>query len=74
MEGVEGMSFADNLKKAREMKDISQAQLANAVGVSQPTIAQYEKGLKLPTVITAADIARRLGTTCEELVRNDGMV
>lgn len=67
------MSFADNLKKAREMKDLSQAQLANAVGVSQPTIAQYEKGLKLPTIITAADIARRLGTTCEELVRNDGM-
>lgn len=66
------MSFADNLKRAREMKDISQVELANAVGVSQPTIAQYERGLKLPTIITAAEIARRLGTTCEELVRSDG--
>ena len=67
------MSFADNLKRAREMKDISQVELANAVGVSQPTIAQYEKGLKLPTIVTAAEIARRLGTTCEELVKSDGM-
>ena len=67
------MSFADNLKRAREMKDISQVELANAVGVSQPTIAQYERGLKLPTIITAAEIARRLGTTCEELVKSDGM-
>ena len=65
------MSFADNLKKAREIKDISQAQLANAVGISQPIIAQYEKGLKLPSVIIAADIAKRLGTTCEDLVGND---
>ena len=63
------MSFAENLKKYREKKDMSQAQLAAAVGITQPTIAQYEKGLKLPTVVTAAEIAKRLGTTCENLVR-----
>lgn len=68
------MSFADNLKRMREKKDLSQAQLANAVGVTQPTIAQYEKGMKQPTVATAVDIARRLGTTCEELVEGKAAV
>ena len=50
---------------------MSQAQLANAVGIAQPTIAQYEKGIKLPTVATAVYIARRLGTTCEALVEGE---
>lgn len=67
------MSFAENLKKYREEKDMSQAQLAAAVGITQPTIAQYEKGLKLPTVVTAAEIAKRLGTTCENLVDSNEM-
>lgn len=65
------MPFGDNLKKVRERKEISQAQLANAVGIAQPTIAQYEKGIKLPTVATAVYIARRLGTTCEALVEGE---
>ena len=65
------MSFGDNLKKVRERKEISQAQLANAVGIAQPTIAQYEKGIKLPTVAAAVYIARRLGTTCEALVEGE---
>ena len=68
------MSFGDNLKRIRERRDISQAQLANAVGIAQPTIAQYEKGIKQPTVATAVYIARRLGTTCEELVEGSEAV
>lgn len=68
------MSFADNLKRMREKRDLSQAQLANAVGITQPTVAQYEKGMKLPTVATAVYIARRLGTTCEELVEGKAAV
>ena len=63
------MSFAENVKRLREEKGLTQAELANLVEVSQPTIAQYEKGLKLPSIITGADLAKRLGTTCEELVK-----
>ena len=63
------MSFADNVKKLREQKGLSQAELAIIVDVTQPMIAQYEKGLKIPTIITGVELARALGTTCEEPVR-----
>ncbi len=62
------MSFADNVKRLREQKGLSQAELADQVKISQPMIAQYEKGLKIPTIITGVELARCLDTTCEELV------
>lgn len=62
------MSLADNIKRLREEKEYSQAELAKLVGVSQPLINDYEKGRKVPTVITGVDLARKLHTTVEELV------
>lgn len=62
------MQFAENLKKLRTEKGLTQQELANLIEIAQPTLAQYEKGLKFPTIITAVDLAQKLGTTCEELV------
>ena len=62
------MAFNENLKKAREMHNMTQLELAKAIGVSQPTVAQYEKGLILPTIVTGVSLARALNTTCEDLV------
>lgn len=62
------MAFAQNVKRLREEKGLTQQELANLIEVAQPTVAQYEKGLKLPTIITGVDLAKVLGTTCEELV------
>lgn len=62
------MSFSDNLKKAREREGMTQLELAKAIGVSQPTVAQYEKGQILPTIITGVSLAKALNTTCEDLV------
>ena len=62
------MSFADNVKRLREQRGLSQAELAEKVDVTQPMIAQYEKGLKIPTIITGVQLAKCLGTTCEELL------
>lgn len=61
------MAFNENLKKAREMHNMTQLELAKAIGVSQPTVAQYEKGLILPTIVTGVSLAKVLGTTCEAL-------
>lgn len=65
------MAFAENLKKLREEKGYSQAELAEKVGIAQSMIAQYERYMKVPTIIVAVDIARVLGTTCEELVKGE---
>ena len=62
--------FEFNLKKLRERKGISQAELAQLVGVSQAAIAQFELGTSLPNVKTAVRLAKVLGTTCEEMVEN----
>ncbi len=62
------MAFSENLKKARENKNMTQFELAQAVGIAQPTVAQYEKGLILPTIVTGVSIADVLGTTSETLV------
>lgn len=64
------MAFAENVKKLRTEKGLTQQELAALVEISQPTLAQYEKGLKLPTILTGVVLAKRLGTTCEQLVSN----
>ena len=68
------MNFSDNLRAAREKYGYSQAELAGLVGVSQPTYAQWETGAKVPTILTAVKLARKLETTCEALVLGDKVV
>ena len=62
------MSFAENLKLIRTEKGISQNELANSVGVTQPMIAQYEMGIKFPNIVIGVELAKTLGTTVEKLV------
>ena len=64
------MAFAENVKRLREGAGLTQAKLAELVGVTQPTIAQYEMGIKVPTIVVGARLAKQLGTTCEELIGN----
>lgn len=68
------MSFAENLKAAREKKQISQYELAELVGVNQAAIAYFELGSKVPNIFNGVKIAKVLGTTCEELVGENAAV
>lgn len=69
--GGDFVAFAENLKKLREEKGYSQAELAEKVGIAQSMIAQYERYMKVPTIIVAVEIAKVLGTTCEQLVKGE---
>ena len=55
------------LKSARAAMDMSQQQLADAVGVSRQTINAIEKGDYNPTIKLCVSICRRLGKTLDEL-------
>ena len=55
------------LKAARAAKDMSQQQLADAVGVSRQTINAIEKGDYNPTIKLCIAICRVLGRTLVEL-------
>ena len=55
------------LKSARAALDMSQQQLADAVGVSRQTINAIEKGDYNPTIKLCITICRCLGCTLDEL-------
>ena len=50
------------VRAARKRAGISQSELAERTGTSQPSVARLEKGLVSPTVVTLDRIARALGT------------
>ena len=55
------------LKAARAGQDMSQDDLARAVGVSRQTISAIEKGDYNPTINLCVKICRVLGKTLDEL-------
>lgn len=55
------------LKAARAEKDMTQAALAEAVGVSRQTINAIEKGEYNPTINLCRAICKALGKTMDDL-------
>ena len=55
------MNIGENIKRIREEKGITQAELARGVNLTSPAINQYERGTKIPTLITAYFMAEYLG-------------
>lgn len=67
---VEGL--VNRLKEYRVQRDLTQAQLAAAVGVSRKTINTIENSVFVPSTIIALKLARALGVSVEDLFRLDG--
>lgn len=61
--GIPGWHYLvmDNLYKIRELRGMSQQQLADAVGANQATISKIEKGTGNPTLSMINRIAKALG-------------
>ena len=59
--------FALALARLRAAAGLSQAQLALAVGVAQPRIAEYERGHKAPSLGAAGKLADALGCSLDQL-------
>ena len=55
------------LKAARAEKDMTQAALAEAIGVSRQTLNAIEKGEYNPTINLCRAICKALGKTLDEL-------
>lgn len=62
------MAISENIRRLREQRGMSQAELAESVSLAQPQIAKYESGTAVPNAISAVAIAEQLGTTVELLV------
>lgn len=64
-------SAASPIRERRKEHRITQAELAEQVGVSRQTIIAVEQGDYAPSVYLALRIARILGRTVEELFTNE---
>lgn len=60
--------FAKNLERLRTERQMTQEELAKRVGVSQPAIAQYERGTATPRLYVTLRLASALNTSVEELI------
>ena len=59
--------FECRLKKYRQMKDLTQGQMAEKVGVRRETIMRLEKAQYNPSLKLAIDISRVVEVPIEEI-------
>ena len=59
--------LGNRLKQWRAAKNLTQADLAELVGVSRKTINTVENGIFVPSVFLALKLARQLGTSVESI-------
>jgi transcriptional regulator with XRE-family HTH domain len=57
-----------NIREARQMKGITQEQLAKMLGITQGAVAQWENGLTHPSFEMLPKVAEALGLTVDELI------
>ena len=61
------MPIQNEIKKMRTARNITQEQLADAVGVSRQTIVAIEKGNYTPSLALAMQLAKFFKVSIEEL-------
>lgn len=59
--------MADMIRSLRRERQMTQAQLANALGVRYQTVSKWENGVTMPDTAMLPGIADLLGTTIDEL-------
>ncbi|MGH8428180.1 MAG: helix-turn-helix transcriptional regulator [Gammaproteobacteria bacterium] len=59
--------LGNRLKQLRAAKNLTQADLAELVGVSRKTINTVENNVFIPSVMLAMKLARQLGTSVESV-------
>ena len=59
--------LGNRLRELREAKGLTQAQLADLIGVSRKTVNTVENGVFIPSTVVALKLAGALGCSVEEL-------
>lgn len=61
----------NSVRVERAIKDITQQELADAVGVSRQTINSIESGRYVPSTVLSLKIARYFGKTTDDIFQLD---
>ncbi len=59
------------IEQMRKEKNMTQAELADAVGVSKQAVSNWERGKRFPDVVLIEDLSRELGVSPAELIRGE---
>lgn len=62
------MSIANNIKRLREQKGLTQEELARALGMSRPAVTQWETGWSQPRMGTVEKLAAFFGVPKSEII------
>ncbi|WP_066795138.1 LexA family protein [Sphingomonas soli] len=62
------MGYSDNIVALRKKQNLTQAQLAEMVGVEQPTVQRWESGKRQPDFEALGELATALGVEAGELL------
>lgn len=65
------MTFSEKLQRARKNKSMTQAELAEKIGVTARSVQNYEMGARYPKRDILAKICKALGVRIETLVGSD---
>ncbi len=65
------MTFAQKIKTARAMKDLTHEQLSKLTGISRQTLISYEKGRSRPRAATCIKLAAALDVSYAYLTDDD---
>ncbi|MCG7335133.1 helix-turn-helix domain-containing protein [Sporosarcina sp. ACRSM] len=65
------MIFSERLKREREKKGWSQAELAEKIHVSRQSVSKWETGKNYPNIEVIIDLSDLFGITIDELLRSD---
>lgn len=65
------MSFAENLKKIRKERYLSQEELAEILGVSRQAVSKWEQGIGYPEVETLLLLSNRLNVSLDGLMATE---
>lgn len=58
----------NRIKSLREDRDLRQIDVANATGIDQRSLSNYETGKTLPDALTIVRLADFFGVTCDYLL------
>ena len=63
------MALPENIKRLRAKHKLSQAELAESIGVSHPRISDIERGVGNPTLKTLGKLADFFGVPVADLLK-----
>lgn len=66
------VTIGRNVAKYRDLAGLTQAQLAERVGISTAFISRVERGQKMMKVLTLYAMARALKVSCDALLSEEG--